>query len=70
MKKIASIVTVFIGLVLLVLNYQNIAIETQTELNKKAINTEVKNNPKSEDKSFDVSKINLPSIFDALYRSL
>ena len=70
MKKIASILTVFIGLILLVLNYQNTALESQKDLSEEILKRGSKTIPQSEEKAIDISNINLPSIFDALIHSL
>jgi hypothetical protein len=70
MKKIASILTLFVGLILFALNYHVTTYSGQsssTGFHKKSKPIE---KTESEDKSFDVSNINLPSIFDVLIRSL
>jgi len=70
LKKIAVILTLFIGLILLSLNhYRNYEAKVNAQLNPKMITPEVKQIEGSEN-SFDVTWINLPSIFDALIRSL
>lgn len=70
MKKIASVITLFIGLVLLGLNYTtSVKSELSESFSSKPKATVVKQTTPV-GKSFDVTKINLPSIFDALIRSL
>ena len=70
MKKIASIITLFVGLVLFALNYHVTTYSSQSSSAGFHHKTKVIQKSESEDKTFDVSKINLPSIFDALIRSL
>lgn len=70
MKKIASILTLIVGLVLLGLNYHVNTNSGQTSTNGSFHKRSDVKKSESEDKNYDVSKINLPSIFDALIRSL
>ncbi len=71
MKKIATFILIAVGLVLLVLNYSEsdtvtnpISSTIQTSIDKTKLTPEVE----EDDKSIDLSKINLPTIFDALFK--
>jgi hypothetical protein len=70
MKKIATFILITIGLVLLGLNYSESSTTStslasvKVKLNQAKIVPEVEN----EDQSIDISKINLPTIFDALFK--
>jgi len=71
MKKIATFILIAVGLVLLVLNYSEsdavsnpISSTVQTNLDNAKLASEVE----EDDKSIDLSKINLPTIIDALFK--
>ncbi|UTW64955.1 hypothetical protein KFE94_09700 [bacterium SCSIO 12643] len=71
MKKIATFILIAVGLVLLVLNYSEsdtatnpISSTIQTSIDNTKLTPEVE----EDDKSIDLSKINLPTIFDALFK--
>lgn len=72
MKKTASIIVLGLGLVLLALNYVDSNYRkanfsaTQNKVEKQEVSVELEN----EDESLDASRINLPSIFNALIRLL
>ena len=67
MKKVSGIIVFVIGLVLIGLNY---SYNTNPGFKLTVKNTDVEqvneNDIKSEESAFDVSKINLPSVFDLL----
>lgn len=71
MKKIATFILIAVGLVLLVLNYSEsntvsnpISATIQTGIENTKLAPEVE----EDDQSIDLSKMNLPSIFDALFK--
>jgi len=70
MKKIASVITLSIGIVLLGLNHQTSLNSGFSEVFAVKSQTTKVEKPTPVGKSYDVSKINLPSIFDALIKSL
>lgn len=70
MKKIASILTLVVGLVLLALNYHVATYSRNSGSTGTFHSQQAVKKKESKDKTFEVSNINLPSIFDALIRSL
>ena len=60
----------FVGLVLWALNYQVTTYSSNTNSTNSIHSKEMAKETKTEKQAFDVSKVNLPSIFDALIRSL
>lgn len=71
MKKIATFILLAIGLVLLGLNYNQSNTTSSTTLSSMKIQLEenkIVSEVADEDKSIDLSKINLPTIFDALFK--
>ena len=71
MKKIATFILLAIGLVLLGLNYNQSNTTSSTTLSSVKIQLEgnkIVSEVDDEDKSIDLSKINLPTIFDALFK--